>query len=80
MFNKDVEITIMTKFENKDNFRIERLCESFKNSGTKLIINGLADKENVEIKFITSKSCVKKLKEYLNVLNFVGIEGKMEIK
>lgn len=80
MFNKDVEITIMTKFENEDNFKIERLCETFKKPGTILVVTGLADKENVEVKFITSKACVKKLKEYLNVLNFVGIEGRMEIK
>lgn len=79
MFNKDVKVTIFTRFENEDNFKIMRLASSYINSGTTLEENVMTDNK-VEITFYTYRGCVKKLKEHINLLRFVGIEARMEIK
>ena len=79
MFNKNVEVTIVTRFKNEDNFKITRLADTYKQSGTTVEVYGVND-EVVEVRFTTLKSCVKSLKENLKLLTFVGIEGKMEIK
>lgn len=77
MFNKHV--TIKTRFKNEDHFKITRLAETYKKPGEMVEVYG-ASEEVVEIRFITRKSCVKQLKEHLNLLNFIGIEAEMEIK
>ena len=79
MFNKNREITIMTRFENEDHFKITKFAGTWLKPGEAIEVNALND-EVVEIKFITSKSCVKKIEEQLNLLKFVGIKAEMKIR
>jgi hypothetical protein len=77
MFNKNIEITVITRFKNEDHFKIAKLAETYKESEEPVMINGI-DNEVVEVKFVTRKGCLKKFKEHLNLLTFVGIKAEMK--
>lgn len=77
MFNKKVELTILTRFKNEDNFKIERLISTWKEPCTLVSVNAI-NNEDLEITFTTTKSCIKEFKRNLNLLNFIGIEGSIK--
>lgn len=79
MFNKSINVTIMTRTKNEDNFKIERLISTWKKPATTPEIKCNNNNE-IEIRFVLDKSVVKKFEKDLQLLNFIGIEGKMEIK
>lgn len=79
MFNKTTELTIITRFKNEDNLKVERLIASWKEPNTVPIIK-IIDDTTVEFSFIISKSkCIMKgFEKDLNLLTFVGIEAKIK--
>lgn len=79
MFNKTTELTIITRFKNEDNFKIERLIATWKEPNTVPIVKAI-DSSIVEISFIIPKSkcIIKGFKKDLNLLTFVGIEAKIK--
>ena len=77
MFNRKVEITIMTRCKNEDNFKVMRLINRLSKVGTILVNCNKSD--DVEIKFITKKSNVKRLTEDLELLKIGNIKAEMEI-
>lgn len=77
MFNKKMEITIVTRFKNEDNFKIERLADTWK-VPTSVVESKGFDNGSVEIKVVINKSHLEKFKKDLNLLTFVGIEATIK--
>lgn len=74
---KNTKMTIITRLENGDSYKIERLVSTYKEPHTMVEVIS-RDNEAIEITFVTRKSCEKSFKRDLNLLNFIGIEGKIK--
>lgn len=71
---KNTKMTIITRLENGDSYRIYELVSIYREPHTMVeAIN--RDNEAIEITFVTRKSCEKSFKRDLKLLNFIGIEG-----
>lgn len=77
MFKKKLELTIVTRFKNEDILKVERLISTYREPNT-MVSETVINKEQVEITFVTAKSCIKGFKKDLNLLTFVGIEAEIK--
>jgi hypothetical protein len=76
MFTRMIKVNVITKFE--DHFKVARLLESYKESGSNLMYVTNIEDKTIEIIFRTCKGCLKDLERDLAVLNLVGIEGRIK--
>ena len=79
MFDKYIEVTIKTRFEKEDHFKISDFAHACCEPKWDLITVH-CDGKDVYVIFNTKKSMVKKIKEQLTVLNKIGIEGEIRVK
>jgi len=79
MFWRKVDVTIMTRTENEDNFKVMKVIDRIKEVGT-ILVNCSQKTDDIEIGFVTKKSNVKRLEEDLDLLRSVGIKAEMKIK
>lgn len=77
MFNKNVDVTVITRMVNEDHFKIQRLMQSC--MAPKTVCRVVAkDDDVIEVTVTTRKGCIKEIERQINYLNNLGIEGKIK--
>ena len=71
-------MTIVTRCENEDNFKVYKVCETFKNPKTYLEILSDDQSDAVIVTFTTTSNKVKYVEKTIALLNELGV--KSEIK
>ena len=71
------KIKVMTRLENEDNLKVARLVDTYTKSGTIMEVRSFADNDTIIIEFTIKKSLIKKFERDLNLINYLGIKGKI---
>ena len=71
------KIKVITRLENEDNLKVSHIIDSYVKPHS--VVNNFGKNDGtIEITFVTRKGCIKQLKHDLALLNYIGIEAKIE--
>ncbi len=77
MFNRNVDVTVITRMVNEDHFKVQKLMDSFAVRYTACRVFG-KDDGTIEVSVTTKKSCIKELTRQVDYLNNLGIKVKIK--
>lgn len=74
--SKIVDVSVVTRMENDDHFKVQKMLGTYKESGTSMHVKSIGN-GFVELKIKTMSGLLKSLKRDIALINLMGIKAEI---